>query len=295
MFGTMAAQYGVISRQQALDCGLTKRRIQALLDRGEWERVAPSVYRHAAHPPSWRGQVMAAVLWSGGVASHRTAAVLWGLIEPARPVVEVTVPVDRRRQGPFLVHRTTQWDRIDRCDRFGIACTGVDRTILDLAATSSLRKVELAAEAAMRTGATDWPKLRACLIRHARQGRDGSARLRRLLELRHGDDPLPRSEWSRLVDHILTDAGLPPAVLEFRVLGPHGQPVADLDLAWPEHRVAIELDSVRWHLNRASFERDRRKRNQVRLLGWVVHEVTWSMSVEDRRGLVRLVRQALAA
>ena len=72
-----------------------------------------------------------------------------------------------------------------------------------------------------------------------------------------------------------------------------GQLITVFDLAWPDHRVALELDSMQWHLNRASFERDKRKRNRARALGWTIHEATWSMTVDDQPALVELMRTAL--
>jgi len=68
-----------------------------------------------------------------------------------------------------------------------------------------------------------------------------------------------------------------------------------VDLAWPDQLVALELDSVKHHLNRKSFEKDKRKRNKARLLGWTIHEVTWSMSIDDKPGLVSLMKNALTS
>lgn len=295
LYEVMARQYGCIARSQAIGAGLSRRQIQHRLERGEWERVHRGVYRAVAAPATWRGAVMAAVLATRGVASHRCAAALWGISGWREPPVELLLPEHRRSTLDVRIHRTTQWDRIDRTLRHGIPATGVDRTIIDLGAVVSFRRLELAAESALRQRLVTWPTLRSCLIRHARRGRDGCGRLRALLEARYGDEALPLSEWSRLVVHLLMDRGLPQPRVEHLVLDGQGNPLASLDLAWPASKIALELDSVRWHLNRASFERDRRKRNAVRLQGWVVHEVTWSMSMDDPDGLAELVRRALDA
>ncbi|MEE9416703.1 MAG: type IV toxin-antitoxin system AbiEi family antitoxin domain-containing protein [Acidimicrobiales bacterium] len=294
IFEIMAAQYGLVTRQQAFNAGLSRHQIEHRVKVGEWQREGRAVYRHAATAPSWRGGLLAACLASGGVASHRSAAAMWGLDTFWSPRHEITVPYGHR-PGPVeaTVHYSTQWDRIDRCDKALIPCTGIERVILDLGAVVTLRKLELAAESALRKKLLVWPDLRSCLIRHSIQGRDGCGRLRQLLELRYGDDELPRSTWSRLVANILSDAGLPTPNLEFRICHDNGLFIAEVDLAWPDQLLVVELDSVRWHLNRKSFEQDRRKRNQLRLLGWNVLELTWEMTIGDRRGLVQLVRTAL--
>lgn len=290
----MADQHGLITLAQAASEGLTRRQVDARLQRGQWVRVERAVYRHSAVHITWESRLLAACLTSGGLASHRCAAALWRLDQFWTPRVEVVISqVSSYRSKHHRIHRSTQWDRTDQCTINAIPCTGIERTILDLAAVVSLRRVELAAESAMRLGLIDWPALRECLIRHSRQGRDGCGRLRLLLDSRHGDDPLPLSAWSRLVQHILSDAGVPEPKLEYPILNKTGRILTRVDLAWPDHLVALELDSVRYHLNRRSFEKDKRKRNKARLMGWTIHEVTWSMSVEDKPGLVRLIKSAL--
>ena len=40
------------------------------------------------------------------------------------------------------------------------------------------------------------------------------------------------------------------------------------DLAYPEHRLAIELDGFRWHAGRGPFRSDRLRRNRIAAAGW---------------------------
>ena len=103
---------------------------------------------------------------------------------------------------------------------------------------------------------------------------------------------MSRSGWNRLVQKMLTDGGLPKAELEYQVAGPDGFR-ADLDLAYPDQRIGIELDSASWHLNRTSFEADPRRRNQVQNLGWSVLNFTWADYVERSQDLIATVRTAL--
>lgn len=290
----MAEQYGLVTAEQIAERRITRRQIQGRISRGEWERVEHGVYRSTAAPLTWESRLLAACLTSGGVASHRCAAALWGIDGWWSPPVEITVPRgSAARRLPHRVHQSTQWDRIDKTTRRGIPCTGVERMLLDLSAKVSLRRTELAVESALRQNLTTWPALRACLMRHSRRGRDGCGRLRSFLELRYGDEALPLSEWSRLVANILVDAGLPAPHLEYRIEDESGQTITVFDLAWPRYRVALELDSMLWHLNSTAFERDKRKRNRARALGWTVHEATWSMTTDDVAQLVQLMWSAL--
>ena len=79
-----------------------------------------------------------------------------------------------------------------------------------------------------------------------------------------------------------------------RVRGNDGSFVAQVDLAYPGHRVAVELDSARWHDNRESFVHDRRRRNEITLAGWTVLNFTWSDYVDHPAALCEAVAGALA-
>jgi hypothetical protein len=54
-----------------------------------------------------------------------------------------------------------------------------------------------------------------------------------------------------------------------------GVVVAELDLAYPEQKVAIEVDGYGVHLrSQAIFENDRRRQNELEILGWAVLRFT---------------------
>jgi hypothetical protein len=289
-------QFGVISREQALATGLSSSAISRRVSAGHWAAVHRGVYRHTTVAESWEARVLAAVLTTGGVASHRSAARLHGLEPFGRWDPEVTVPVGHRpRPVGVIVHRSTQYDRRDAVLAGGIPATGVDRTILDLGAVLSLVVLEKAAESALRRRLTTWPRLHSVLQLHSRRGRDGCGVLRALLEDRYGDPAVPLSQWGRDVARRFYDANLPPCRVEYRVVDELGRHVLQVDLAFPEYRVAVELDSVAFHLSRRSFERDRRIRNELRRLGWVVVEVTWRQWETASDHVIAQVQGALAS
>ncbi len=80
-------QYGLITRSQALSCGLTAAMIRTRLERGEWLEMRPSVYAVAGAPQS-REQGLLAVLLAHGptsLASHGTATHHWRLKSCEQP------------------------------------------------------------------------------------------------------------------------------------------------------------------------------------------------------------------
>src|SRR6266540_1818809 len=109
-----AGQHSLVTLLQLRDAGMTREQLRARLDRGQWSKVDRSVVRVNGALVTWRSRVMAAVLGSGpkAVASHRTAAVLWGLEGFWEPDPEVTIPRGQhhRRRPGIVMHQSTDLD-----------------------------------------------------------------------------------------------------------------------------------------------------------------------------------------
>ena len=273
----MRQQYGLISRRQALADGMTAHQINDRVRTGRWMVAGRGVYRHAVWPETPLSRLLAGCMAANAWASHRSAAALHGIDGYELDRVELVVPWARRPQikGAKL-HRTTQMDLAKPVVRKGIPCTALDRTVLDLAAVVDRKRLDHTIDAVLRDGLLRPSDLYAVLVAHSRRGRTGCGAFRDALDERCGDDPVPLSAWSRMMVDLLLDAGLDRPAMEYRICGSGGEFVAQVDLAYPECRVAIELDSKRWHLNSVSFERDPRRRNALTVVGWTVLTFTWS-------------------
>ena len=261
-------QHGHVNRSQALTAGLTKRQIDLRLKRGEWIRVLPSTFRLAAITETWHGSLMAACLHSHGVASHRCAAALWGLISYSEPPIEVTVEKTKKSKHPVArFHQTTQWALRDAIERKGIPCTGIERTLLDCASVMSFNRFERLCEDAIRRRYTSWEKLAICLRKHSKQGRNGCGPMRLLLAHRIEDGTVPLSDFSRLIVQLLVEHGVPRPVIEYRITDEDDRLILQTDLAWPDKKKAWELDGLAFHSGRTAMERDKRKRNRAKAHG----------------------------
>ena len=294
----MRRQRGLISRKQALtEMGVGQSTIERRLRSGEWVRVQPQVYRHAIAPDTWHQRVQAATLAGDAlVASHRSAAALLGIGFEHDRSVHVTMPHGSgpRRLKHVSVHRSTQWAARQEFTADGIACTGVERTIMDTAGTMGVDASERLAEEAVRRRMTSFGRLARYLAWHGRQGRTGSANLRAVLERRAPRANLPLSDFSRRVTQLLDRHGVAPPDVEFRVYDSSGNFIMQADLAWPARRKIVELDGLAWHFGRDDVERDRRKRAKARAEGWRIHEVLWSMYAEDPASLAAQIARFLA-
>jgi hypothetical protein len=136
----MADHHGLIDHGSALRFGASMKFVQHRIDAGEWVRVHRGVYRAAAAPPSPEQTLLAAV-WACGpdaVASHRSAAWLWGLLAAPPEWPEVSVP---HRQAPrerrITVHRSTDLVGTVAHVQRGVPVTDPARTILDTAGVVS--------------------------------------------------------------------------------------------------------------------------------------------------------------
>ena len=248
---------------------MTDSVIRRRIGSGRWVTVAVGVYRLAGVPVTWRQRALAACLVSGpeAVASHRSAAVLWGIsgFRPGR--LEITVPPGRSNRNALArVHRST----VKAVLRDGVPVTTVARTVHDLAGVVGGDVLEEAVD----------DVLCRRLVTLEELGGQRSRALRAVCKAWNGD-ALPAGVAEMRVVRELLAAGLPQPVRQHEVqVG--GVFVARVDLAYPDHRLAMELDGFRWHAGRGPFRSDRLRRNRIEAAGWRLLEA----APEDIAGLV---------
>lgn len=92
------AQAGLLSRAQALRCGLNRAAVAHRLATGRWVRAMPGVYRVFTGESSPLADAWAAVLYAGAGASLDAAPSLWlsGVLPQPPPQWAVLVPAHRR-------------------------------------------------------------------------------------------------------------------------------------------------------------------------------------------------------
>jgi hypothetical protein len=278
-----AGQLGLINLTQLRVLGFTRSQIRHRIQTKRLIRHLPQVFRLAGAPESWEQDLMAALLWAGdgSAASVRAAAKLWGFEGFQNAPVEISaiecpryldysLPSGRRT----IVHRVDDHLAPEIVIVRGIPATSPRKTILDLAGIRHFR-AEAALDAAIRRGLTDIGQLWLLLEHEWIRGRRGVAILRDLLicrtDGRAPSDSTMEIELRRLIDN----AGLPPPVHQHPFVIPMGD--IRMDLAYPDKSIDIEADSLSWHLDRAAFERDRRRDNELRACGWIVLRFTWAM------------------
>ncbi|MEJ7817629.1 MAG: type IV toxin-antitoxin system AbiEi family antitoxin [Thermoleophilaceae bacterium] len=204
--------------------------------------LQPGVFLVTGTRPTDHARILAAVLSCspGSAAGHATAAWLWGMIDRLVSSVHV-VMVDGANPGNregVRIHRPAELAPRELRWRQGIPLTSPADTLLDLAAAVAPDELEAAWALAVSRRLVNEDRLRQAVETSPR--RSGLARLREVAG-RDSVPPLSRSSNERLMYSLVRQAGLPEPEANVVV---HGK---ELDLWWPQARVAVEVDAFGTH------------------------------------------------
>jgi hypothetical protein len=274
-------QHGVFTLAQAMAARYSRPAIRRRLVDQTWIEVAPRVYAIATGtPPSFVQCLHALVLSTGGVACGESAAWLHGLgPEPATPTVLVH---RRRRRAAGSPHST---DALPTCDVTvidGIPCTTAARTVIDLAACRSV-DVEALVDDALARGIVRARRLEDRARALLAPRRRGAVAVLRALDTTPETMAKARSRLEITAVRALRHAGAPPPEVNHPVRSNGRMRV--IDLAWPEHMVAVELDGYGPHRGRRRFDDDRARQNDLVAAGWTVFRLTWTALQDPDRAL----------
>jgi very-short-patch-repair endonuclease len=285
-------QHGLVTVGQLREAGGSRRDLERRVLGGQLERVNHHVYRMRSAPPTWESSVLAGVLAAGplAAASHLTAAALWdldGFARRGRPELSIQRG-PKHRPSDVRCHQSTDLDRCSLVARDGIPTTDLSRTLLDLGRYFGVGRLSRIVESARRTHGLE---LIHTLLRHARQGRHGIRRLRAVIDILGDRSEVTDSEFEMLVLSLLAEHGLPKPVLHHRVQAGEVL-VAELDLAWPERMVAVELHGQH-HRESPVWEADQVKIVELNALGWTVLPFTWRVYVDQRAWMLGRISESV--
>lgn len=270
-----------------------------LLSTRQLERVGAGVYRAAGAPVTWKQRVYALTMAAGpnAAASHRSAAALLGMYGFRQTVVEVTTPRprhDRGSHGQVIVHRWRPFPDQHLTVVDGITTTRVARTLVDLAGVLHPLATERAVDNCLSAKMVDYHELRGTFYELASRGRKGVATIREILDARSPLYIPPASDGERAFLALLHAAGLPEPVRQLDVGDEHDW-IGRIDLAYPTHRIVIEVDSDRHHTSKLDREADALRDRRLRAAGWIVVRVSESELRTGAPAAIRQLRELLAA
>ena len=197
------------------------------------------------------------------VYSHRTAAWLHGLDQPACDPIQVTLPqlsVISHLSGVCLMR--SDLTEGDVCDVRGLPATSRIRTVADLVRGSQLVDGVIVLDMALRQQIVTLEDLRSWIRIHPRHR--GVGRLTRAMNLADARSESPMETRLRM---LLVLSGLPRPEVQASLRGAGARP----DLYYPEHRLVIEYDGA---THRSSLAADNRRQNRLVDAGYRVLRFT---------------------
>jgi hypothetical protein len=289
-------QHGLVHRDQLISCGVGRSTIDGMLRRGELESVHQGVYRMLGAPRTAQQRLMAAVLAAGeaSVASHRSAAWLWESSAVRELVPEVTVARPHRSEAGVIAHRRLPSpldSPHDRILRQGIPVTSPLVTVVQLGAVVPDWAVAATLDDFVGRRLVTITGVQAALGRLGGRGRRGAGVLRRVLERRGLGVIAHDGALEPMLADICQRFGLPmPGYQHEIVLDGRRR---RLDFAYPELRIAIEVDGYEFHSRHDVFQDDRVRGNALELAGWLVLRFTWHQLVHRPDVVADTIVQAL--
>jgi hypothetical protein len=288
VFALASRQLGLVTRAQLASLGVTDSMIRVRVRAGRLVRIRHRVYAVAGHEPSRTQAILAAVLAAGSsaAASHLTAAWLWQLPVPEPDEIEVTTVLERAPALPGVrLHRSGLLVDLDRTTLGAVPVHSVERTAADLSTRLNGEQLGSLIDDALRRRLTSYTRLWRVHERLPLAPGRSPKRLEAVLVARTPGIADRESELEDRVYEVIRTAGLPLPVPQHRVVV--GGRKRRIDLAYPEHRLAIEADGFDTHRTRSAFDDDRLRGNEMVLAGYRPLHFTSRMTDEQIADHVR--------
>lgn len=286
-------QHGVITRLQALTCGLSDDSVtRRARGRGPWQRLLPGVYLTVTGTPTQDQLDTAALLYGGPGATLTGAAALrrHGIRTAPSKTVDVLIPAARERKsaGHVVIRLTTRLpERV--CYVGPVQYALPARAVADCARwLGDLSAVRATVGAAVQTGLCTIDQLGAELRNGPIQG---SAFFRTVLA--EVTDGIRSSSEADMKD-LIKRGRLPLPMFNARLyLG--DELVAVADAWWPEAGVVVEVDSKEWHLSPKHWEKTMSRHAKMTALGILVLHFSPKQVKNESEQVLATIRQALAS
>jgi hypothetical protein len=259
---------------------------------GPWQRLLPGVVLAHRGTPTHRERLLGAVAFAGRGSIVSGADALRALgargVPPSAHVL-LLVHHDRQKRsfGYVRLERTTRPPR--PVARQGIDYAPAARALIDLCRHQrSVADVRAVLAAVVQQRLCTVVEVGAELA-HAPRQRTAAAR-QALAEVADG----VRSIAEARARAVIRRSGLPMPQWNVPLLDSDGTPYLTPDAWWPEHGVAMEIDSRRWHLDPESWERTRRRQRRLTAHGILVMSFAPNEIVDAPDDFVSEVRAVLS-
>jgi len=284
--------HGLVTRASLRRAGHSRMTWYRAIDDGRLELLHPGVARIYGTPATREQRIAAAVLaaGAGAMASHRSAALLWGVPRPDDDPVDLILT--ERSRGPTLdgvvVHRPRDLLDLGTVIRHSIPTCKIVRWVCDLGAVDPAGVHPAVGYLAM-SGLVPLVDLENAISVHSRQGRHGIKAFRKALSDWLADGKLLDSELERRMTRLAKRYRLPAMRFHPVILG------YEVDFWVIDTPVILECDSWEFHdKRRHKFEYDRLRNAELTAAGYLVVHFTWTMLTRQPQWVASVVRDAVA-
>ena len=284
-------RHGVLTTADADALGVTWRSLRARVLASGGLALQPGVVGLAGQT-TYASRCLAAASAAGPAAlvAGRSAAHCWGLTNGREWPIRLVVPGGGAR--PELAGVTAMRVALTAADHArveGVPVTAVPRTLLDVAKVASPTELEELAARAVQARHVTIEALHAYVADRA--GIPGVRGLRRALTRLDRDGPTD-SGLERRVRRWLAKQGLRPEPGTHETRLASGR-VVRFDIVFLPERVALEVDSVRFHGGPADQHDDAWRDREARASGWLVERIGERDLEEQAHELAAHLRRVL--
>jgi very-short-patch-repair endonuclease len=287
-------QHGLFTTAQALEHRQGPDRLRNWARTGSVRRLRRSVWAVSGAPRTHEQQALAAVLQHGHGAAlaERSAAWLWRV--PGHLPGEARV---LRSRGEHLStaarsRTSTLVEPADLTVRRGIPVTTPVRTIFDLAGRQQPGRTRRDLNHLMERGLVTISQLDAALDRLATRGRTGITVMRELIAEVHEKGAPAGSNLELVVEDILDQVGFRHMQRQVPIYDHQGF-IARVDFGDRRRRLALEVDSDRFHGGLIDRQIDAAKTARLERVGWTVVRVVEREIWWERPALLDRLRKIL--
>jgi len=285
-------QHGVVTRAEAIDLGVSMKAQRRQLASGAW-RLLLGCLVVPATPRNADATVAAALqsrLGAQSVVTGPTALRLHGAELADRQLI-AWCPPDRQPRIAASVRILRDDVTRSVATEHGLRLASTIDALLDTLITVDVARAGELLDRALQLRWVTHQEWADAVPARLGRGRIGAKRLRELtLRIAEGT----HSDGERRMAHLLRRAGVTGWVANFVVCTASGIPKAELDFAFPDLRICIEVDGRAAHSGAKAFDRDRRRQNDLALDGWLVLRFTWAQIVNEPEWVSGQIRLAIA-
>ena len=285
---------GVAALDTMVEYGVSRSAVYRMVDRGELISLQPAVFQSTRWPTGEMQLMTAACLRDPSIAiGFSTAARSWTFRSmPKDHLLHVVMPHGRSfALRAVVVHRSRRIDPIDIVERAdGIRLTSPTRTLFDIADFAGDRAASSILEQLINDGRGTMATHAGTVARLGHAQRRGTATMARVIASRPAWSSAMQSDLETQVLAEFRRQGLPLPVIQHRLVLRDGRRIR-FDFAWPELRIAVEVDHPFWHAGDIASHNDKQRDRLAMAQGWRIARIT---SLDVAGGLVAAVADVAA-